>query len=241
MGHPTIDEQRRFWDSWIEESAAWEANPDNARRADIVLNLASARKHSKILEIGSGSGWLASRLAKFGQVTAIDIGAETIDRLKPLHPHITWIGGDFLQLNLSHRDFDLIVSMETISHVADQEAFADKIAQLAAPGCDLILTTQNPIVWSRVSSLKPPRPSQLRNWPTRERLRALFGTQFVLEPVRTCAPGKGDLGFFKVIRGFRKMHRLVGNRWWLLEERIGLGCSLVLLGKRLEPRSPKKG
>jgi 2-polyprenyl-3-methyl-5-hydroxy-6-metoxy-1,4-benzoquinol methylase len=232
MGHPTTNEQKRFWDNWIAESTAWEQNPDNARRAEIVLDVARARRHAKILEIGCGSGWLALQLAEFGQVTAVDIGIETIERLKALHPLVTWIGGDFLSLDLPPQSFDLIVSMETISHVADQEAFADKIASLAAPGCDLVLTTQNPLVWSRVSSLKPPRPGQLRNWPTRERLLALFGPHFALEPLRTCAAGKGDLGFFRVLRGFRKICRLVGDQWWLLEERLGLGCSLVLLGKR---------
>jgi 2-polyprenyl-3-methyl-5-hydroxy-6-metoxy-1,4-benzoquinol methylase len=233
MEYPTIDEQRRFWDSWIDESAAWEENPDNARRAEIVLSVARAREHARILEIGCGSGWLALQLAKFGQVTAVDIGAEAIERLKGLHPHICWIGGDFLTLDLPLQNFDLIVSMETISHVVDQEAFAGKIAELAASGCDLILTTQNPFVWKRVSSLKPLRPGQVRNWPSPGRLGALFGRHFVLEPVRTCAPGKGDLGIFKLIRGFRKMRRLVGDYWWFLEERLGLGCSLVLLGKRL--------
>ena len=166
-------------------------------------------------------------------MTAVDVGAETIERLRALHPHITWIGGDFLSLDLPSQSFDLIVSMETISHVANQGAFAEKIAQLARPGCDLVLTTQNPFVWNRVSSLKPAKPGQLRRWPTREQLIALFGSNFVLEPLCSCAPGKGDLGVFKIIRGLGKIRRLVGNQWWLLlEERLGLGCSLVLLGKR---------
>ena len=139
MGHPTVNEQVRFWDSWIWEFAAWGKNPDNARRAEIVLSLANAQKHAKILEVGCGSGWLALQLANFGQVTAVDVGAETIERLRALHPHITWIGGDFLSLDLPSQSFDLIVSMETISHVANQGAFAEKIAQLARPGCDLVL------------------------------------------------------------------------------------------------------
>lgn len=232
MGRPqSIGDQTKFWDTWITESSAWEANPENFRRAEFVLHVARARKHTLILEVGCGSGWLALMLAEFGHVTAVDVGVNAMERLKIIHPHIQWLGGDFLALDLP-RGFDLIVSVETISHVADQEAFAEKIAALAAPGCDLALTTQNPLVWSRVSTLKPVRPGQLRNWPSRERLLKLFERHFALDPIRTCAAGRGDRGVFRFLRGRGLLRRISNGRSSLFEEKLGLGCSLVLSGRR---------
>jgi len=229
MTNYTTDQQSRFWDDWISASSAWEVNPDNLRRAEVVLLAAKAAKHQRILEIGCGSGWLTLRLSELAKVTAVDIGVEAMKRMQAVHPNIQWIGGDFLSLDLLP-GFDLIICMETISHIADQEAFAEKIATLAAPGCKLVLTTQNPLVWSRVSSLKPPQLGQLRNWPSRERLRALFEPYFDLNPIRTCAPGKGDSGFFRLLRGRGLLRRLSNGGSSALEEKFGLGCSLVVSG-----------
>jgi 2-polyprenyl-3-methyl-5-hydroxy-6-metoxy-1,4-benzoquinol methylase len=225
-------EQANFWDSWIAESAAWEANPDNARRLQVVLECARARPRATILEVGCGSGWLALRLAEYGHVTAVDIAVSAIDGLKTIHPHIDWVGGDFLSMDIGRDNFDLIVSTETISHVEDQLLFAKKIADLAAPECDLILTTQNPFDWSRTSSLKTPRPGQLRNWLTRERLINLFEPHFDLQPIRTCAPGKGDRGVLRLLPFTRPLRRAFGDRWTQAEEAMGLGCSLVITGRR---------
>jgi SAM-dependent methyltransferase len=227
-----IADQTKLWDGWIAESAAWEANPDNARRSQAVLERARARPRTNILEIGCGSGWFALQLAQYGPVTAVDIGVATIDRLKNLYSHIDWIGGDFLSLDIGRHNFDLIVSMETISHVEDQVLFATRIAELAGPECDLILTTQNPFIWNRTSSLKPPRPGQLRNWPTRNRLIDLFEPHFDLKPIRTCAAGRGDRGILRLLPFRRTLHRAFSDRWARVEEAMGLGCSLIVTGRR---------
>jgi 2-polyprenyl-3-methyl-5-hydroxy-6-metoxy-1,4-benzoquinol methylase len=233
MNRIQFAEQSNFWDSWIAESAAWEANPDNARRLQVVLEFVRSRPRTNILEVGCGSGWLSLRLAEYGYVTAVDIGVTTIDRLKKTHPHIDWIGGDFLSIDVGRDNFDLIVSMETISHVENQAFFANKIADLAAPECDLIVMTQNPFIWSRTSSLRPPQPGQLRNWPTREALINLFEPHFDLKPIRTCVPGRGDQGILRLLPFRRTLRRAFGDRWTRAEEAVGLGCSLVVTGRRL--------
>lgn len=234
MTPPPRDAQVRFWTGWVEDSAAGETNPGNERRGKYVLDAVRsvAGPNMRILEIGCGTGWLSFQLAEFGTVTALDLPSKTINRLKGTHPHITWISGDFLDADLPQR-FDVVVSVETIAHVPDQEKFVHKIATLLVPGGTVVLTTQNPPIWNRTRALRPPGPGQIRNWPSRSRLRELFTPYFDLQPLRTCAPS-GDRGPLRLLHN--RISQAVGTRlfgrerWISWRERMGLGCSLVLVG-----------
>lgn len=151
------------------------------------------RKDLNILDIGCGSGWLSVELARFGKVTAVDLAIEKIHQLQKKHPHIEWIGGDFLSLDIRQNHYHLVISLETIAHVSDQEAFALRIAEVMHPKGKFLLTTQNEYVWSRTKSLRPPGKGQIRNWPSRQKLIGLFEPYFKINNILTCAPG-GDRG-----------------------------------------------
>ncbi|AUM19229.1 MULTISPECIES: class I SAM-dependent methyltransferase [Rhodococcus] len=239
MTQPPMDAQVRFWTEWVEDSAPRENNPGNERRGKYVLEAVRSvtRPNMRILDIGCGTGWLSLQLAEFGTVTALDLPSKTIDRLKTTHPEITWISGDFLTTDLP-QGFDVVVSVETIAHVPDQEKFVRKIAALLVPGGTVVLTTQNPPIWNRTRALRPPGPGQIRNWPSRARLQELFTPYFDLQPLRTCAPS-GDRGPLRLLHN--RISRAVGTRlfgrerWIRWRERVGLGCSLVLVGTLAHP------
>jgi 2-polyprenyl-3-methyl-5-hydroxy-6-metoxy-1,4-benzoquinol methylase len=147
----------------------------------------------KILDVGCGSGWLSLELNKYGEVTETDFSQKSIEKLKSEHPDVNWVAGDFLSIDLPENYYDIVTCLETIAHVPNQMAFAEKMAKVTRPGGILLLTTQNEYVWSRTSSLKPPGEGQIRNWPTRSKLIELFEVNFSILKLFTCAPG-GDCG-----------------------------------------------
>lgn len=231
------DLQCRFWDSWVGQSYEWEDGPDNRRRAAHVLREVArlpGRNH-RILDVGCGSGWLARQLAEYGSVTATDLSAKTIEDLRSRYEGIDWISGDFLTLDFPMGHYDVVTCLETIAHVPDQEAFARRIAEVIRPGGLLLLTTQNGYIWSRTCSLQPRGEGQIRNWPSRKRLRDLFTREFEIRPLRSCAPG-GDRGLPWIVNN--RISNAVGRNvfggevWTALRESIGVGKSLVLRGER---------
>ncbi|QRE79998.1 class I SAM-dependent methyltransferase [Rhodococcus ruber] len=233
---PSMAAQVEFWTDWVRHAAGRDTDPDNIRRAAHVLEAVEsvAGPGLRILEVGCGTGWLARLLTSFGHVTAVDLPSEALTHLRESDPQIEWISGDFLHLELPGT-YDVVVSLETIAHVPDQARFVDRIAEVLVPHGTVVLTTQNPTVWNRTSALRPPGPGQIRNWPSRRRLRALFAPRFVVRSLHTCAPG-GDRGWVGLMRNRYLSglgRRVLGaRRWTQVQERLGLGRSLVLVATR---------
>ncbi|MBI5584165.1 MAG: class I SAM-dependent methyltransferase [Deltaproteobacteria bacterium] len=249
MSNPTFEEQQKFWDDWVDHSFDFENNPDNARRKLQVLSEAARRQvpGQKILDVGCGSGWLSRELARYGEVAATDLASSVMEENRGRFPGIRWIGGDFLSLELPAGYFHLVTCLETIAHVPDQQAFAAGLARVTRPEGTLLLTSQNEYVWKRTSWLKPPGEGQIRNWPSRKRLRDLFQSYYVIEKIKTCAPG-GDRGWPRLFTNrvaARFGKALFGQaRWTGLLEVLGFGRSLFMVGRRFPgsfPGDPSEG
>jgi len=234
---PSASDQQAYWNDWVSRSHAWEQNPDNARRAACVLKELNAAKAPplELLDVGCGSGWLALALSAHGRTTAVDLASDAMEELRRAHPSVRWVAGDFVGVELPEGAFDFVASLETIAHVPDQKAFAERIALLTRPGGRLVLTTQNEYVWVRTSWLEPPGAGQIRNWPSRDRLRELFSPRFTIDSISTCAPG-GDRGLLRLLNSGAAARLIVPilgrERWTEVRERWGLGRSLVLKATR---------
>jgi 2-polyprenyl-3-methyl-5-hydroxy-6-metoxy-1,4-benzoquinol methylase len=135
-----------MWTTWNTESRDQrKLDHDSLERGETALALFRSLnlKGPEILELGCGTGWLSEQLLQFGPRTAIDIADEVIKRAEARVPHINFLAGDVLQVPLSKNRFDVVICLETLSHVADQRQFVDGIAAVLKPGGYLILTTQN--------------------------------------------------------------------------------------------------
>jgi SAM-dependent methyltransferase len=242
---PSATEQSRFWNKWVEDSHVWESNPDNARRIDCVLHAVedSALPPARVLDVGCGTGWVSLELAKLGyQVTGTDLASDAMRVLQSTRPEVRWVGGDFAQVDVG-ADYDVAICMETIAHVPDQPAFVKRLAAVLRDGGTIVLTTQNPYVWSHTSWLEPPGRGQIRNWPSQTRLEELLAPYFAIRSLTTCAPG-GDVGWLRLVHNGitrRVGERALGReRWRDLRERISLGRSIVVVGRR-HPRTRGNG
>lgn len=101
-----------------------------------------------ILDIGSGTGYLANKLARqfpAAKVTGIDISAEMVRVAKERYArnNLTFMVGDAEEMILSERSFDLVVSNASFQWM-DLSKVAKKLSRLLVPGGQLIFSTFGP-------------------------------------------------------------------------------------------------
>ncbi|MDD5011513.1 MAG: class I SAM-dependent methyltransferase [Phycisphaerae bacterium] len=99
----------------------------------------------KILELGCGRGWLASKLSQFGKVKAVDLAKKTIEENRKYYPEIEFEVADLSKPITFDTHFDLVVSMEVIEHIPYnlQEQLIQNAYDSLKVGGHLILTTPN--------------------------------------------------------------------------------------------------
>lgn len=82
----------------------------------------SIDKNSSILEIGVGTGNLASKFSRHGfNIIGIDQSREMIKVAKEKYPKLKLRLGDFLKLPFENKTFDVIVSTYAFHHLNDEE------------------------------------------------------------------------------------------------------------------------
>ena len=105
------------------------------------------------IDIGCGGGLVSEPLARLGaRVTAIDASQESV-RIAQLHAErqhldVEYRAGVPEDLAAEGRQFDLVVAMEVVEHVADLDAFLGSCARLVKPGGALAMATLNRTVKS---------------------------------------------------------------------------------------------
>ncbi|MEP6911610.1 MAG: class I SAM-dependent methyltransferase [bacterium] len=95
-----------------------------------------------ILDIGCGLGRLATKLATHNrQVTGVDLSPEMIARAQQDSrgdQNLTFLCGDFLDENLTKRQFDFVISAAVLHHVPANVA-VPRMAELLRPGGRLVI------------------------------------------------------------------------------------------------------
>lgn len=220
-----------FWDTWNSRHRSGEIHDEpSKRRMQEVLEclIQLGIRDAKILEIGCGTGWLSKDLTNFGAVTAVDLAEEVIKAAKVQMPEIDFRAGDIFSLGLPANSFDVVVTLETFSHVRDQKEFLTLIADLLKPNGHLILTTQNKYVFERKKTLTP-QPGYIRKWVTMKQLKQLLVEHFSIQQSATLEPD-GHRGVLRIINSY-KLNRVVGaivgaKRLQRFKESLGLGQTL---------------
>lgn len=231
-----IAKQREFWNRWNTETREKGIEEISRRQAQTVRRWleASGRTDLDILEVGCGAGWFCDELSAFGSVTGTDLSDEVLERARQRTPAARFLAGDFMTLDLEAGGYDVVVTLEVLSHMANQRRFIKKIADLLRPGGTLMMATQNRTVLERYNRIDPPQPGQLRRWVDRDELAELLGDAFDIVEIGSVTP-RANKGIMRYVNS-RKLNAPVravfGDRVERLKERLGLGWTLMALARK---------
>lgn len=215
-------------------AAIWDSAAGDYER--ISLHLGDAIDHAvgrlaprageRILDIGTGTGLAARRIASLGaQATGIDLGPELIDAARKLAPSVEFRVGDAEQLPFENGSFDGAISTFGIMFVNRPLEAARELARICRPGGRVALAS-----WTPDSSIAkkfalhkaylPPSisPSPF-HWGEPERLRDLLGDAFALRfetGVTTLRLASSEEAWELFVRGYGPTRTLVES---LSEER----------------------
>ncbi|HSE78114.1 MAG TPA: bifunctional 2-polyprenyl-6-hydroxyphenol methylase/3-demethylubiquinol 3-O-methyltransferase UbiG [Alphaproteobacteria bacterium] len=101
-----------------------------------------------LLDVGCGGGLVAEPMSRLGaQVTAID-AAERNVQVARAHAAQSGLGIDYRQATAEDlaavgTQFDVVLALEVIEHVADRDGFLSVCGRLVRPGGALVLATLN--------------------------------------------------------------------------------------------------
>jgi ubiquinone/menaquinone biosynthesis C-methylase UbiE len=112
------------------------------RTADALLDAACVGRGSRVLDIGTGPGYVAARAAARGaSVLGVDLSLGCIDLARRLHPELEFRRGDAHRLSLPDASFDAAVANFLMPHLADHERVAAELARVLDDGGRIALST----------------------------------------------------------------------------------------------------
>ncbi len=231
-----IQHQRRFWNDWNGAHRELHLDAVPRRQAEVVCSWLDGidRRPLDLLEVGCGAGWFCEQLSHYGRVTATDLSDEVLARARLRTPEVEFVAGDFMSLDFGEARFDVVVTLEVLSHVEDQPAFLAKIARHLKPHGSLMLATQNRPVLQRYNSIPPPGPGQLRRWVDRRELHELLEPRYEVESIFSVTP-KANRGLMRIVNSSklnRPVRALLGDRVEAVKEKLDLGWTLMAHARR---------
>lgn len=238
MAERDLGVQERFWNEWNANHRERVVGPVSLAQADRIVGWLSklGRTDLTILDVGCGSGWMCERLTTFGRVTGTDLAGEVIERARARLPNVTFVAGDFMTLDLPSAPFDVVVTLEVLSHVADQAAFVDRLASVLKPGGLLMMATQNRFVLERSEGVAPKAEGQIRQWVDHAQLRQLLRTRFDVLELSSLFPNWGHRGILRIVNSPRLnsllAHVIPKSSLDRAKERMFLGHTLMALAQR---------
>ena len=109
----------------------------------------------QVLDVACGEGYGSSMLAAVAvKVTGVDIDAEAVHHARDTYSGISnlnYLQGSATALAFADASFDMVVSFETIEHLAEQEQMLAEIRRVLRPEGLLIISSPNRPVYSEES------------------------------------------------------------------------------------------
>ncbi len=159
-----------------------------------VLNRLHIQPGERVLDLATGTGWTARRIAQKGaKVIGVDIGDGVIEAARRLaaaaNLEISFLVGDAENCELPSGAFDVITSTCGVMFASRPEVVAGELARLCRKSGRIGLTTWPPTgtLAAMFQMMKPympppptPAPPSPFEWGREERVRQLLGKDFEL-------------------------------------------------------------
>jgi len=112
----------------------------------------------RVLDAASGEGFGSALLAREArEVTGLDVSAQAVAHAQARYggiANLRYVQGDCTQLDLADNSFDLVVSVETLEHVAAQEAMVAGFARVLADDGVFIVSSPDKRTYSDVTGFR---------------------------------------------------------------------------------------
>jgi len=174
--------------SWWHEAGFWYGlhtllDPVRVPFFRVVL---SGHRHEarRVLDVGSGAGFVADGLADTAQVTAVDLSLAAVAEARAAGVPLV-VAADGSRLPFADDEFDGVICSEVLEHVADPERVVAEAARVTVHGGLFLFSTPARTLWSRLALIEAGQrwrltrvlPPDLHDWGhflTREELEDLL-------------------------------------------------------------------
>lgn len=183
--------------AWGSGGAAYDLISETiADSIEHLLNRLDVQPGERVLDLATGTGWTARRLAQKGaKVLGVDIGLGVVEAGKRLAAQanleqVEFAVGDAEQTDLPAGAFDVVTSTCGVMFASRPEAVARELARLCRRGGRMGLTTWPPTstladMFQMMRPYMPPPPNPAPpspfEWGRPERVSALLGADFDLK------------------------------------------------------------
>ena len=130
------ERMRGFWPE------RWDGAGSSLEPYRVARELLEERGGGSALDLACGMGVGTRLLSDAGPALGVDLCGRTIARAKERHgesERLRFLAADAFALDLPAASFDLVVSVHTLEHVADEQGFLERVARWLAPDGWLLL------------------------------------------------------------------------------------------------------
>jgi len=123
----------------------WHENYWFRRHEAVYAAVADELSGGRVLEGGCGEGYGAARLAAGGhnRVVALDYDPSAVSHVRRRYSALPVVRGNLVALPFDDQTYDWVVSLQTVEHLWDQDAFLAECRRVLRPGGRLVLSTPN--------------------------------------------------------------------------------------------------
>lgn len=140
------------------------------RRHEVVYEqVAAAVAGCRVLEAGSGEGYGADLMRRAGaEVIGLDYDLYAATHAARAYPGLEVVRGNLVALPFADGSFDHVVSLQTIEHLWDQDAFMAECVRVTRPGGRITISTPNTLTFPPGNIYHPRelRPDELETLAT---------------------------------------------------------------------------
>ncbi|MGA9365054.1 MAG: class I SAM-dependent methyltransferase [Bacteroidota bacterium] len=116
----------------------------SGRLRDYILSLCDMKPGSRVLDVGSGSGWVARQLvAKGTKVVSVDLSQRNLEKTKLTlgREGADFVLADAYRLPFRKGSFDVVVVSEVLEHLNSPAACLQEFERILAPNGKVIAST----------------------------------------------------------------------------------------------------